>query len=593
MCTLLLLAVLAQSSLPPAHTFGPDTNRKGVFTGAGITPLGLSCSSSPAETDCAGFLASDVDRTVLDVTVRIPAAPATPPYPLVVNLHGYGGSKTSKSSWDDQMVGRGYAVLRYSARGFGKSWGQVNLADLGLELRDLRSMIGQVVDDARLQLDPDAVAVLGASYGGGQSWLAAVQPVFASPAGQQVHIRTIVPIVPWTDLLAALRPNGSPTNSIDVPGSYKASYLEGFFFGGLRFDLSRPYPNYPNYLFTWNAYILLTEPNNYPPIGAQLVDGIAGYRSIWWQDAFFQTVTANAQAGLPQLPVFELQGFTDDLFPPPEALRMYRALRTIDPNYPIAEYFGDIGHPRAANKGDEETYALNRAFEWLDFYLKGSGAPSASCHDPAPQLRCDVLAAVTRPPSVPFNDADVLRVDTFDQLATSSKTESFPGDAVLTFNPGNLGGFFFDPFVFTLCESLQPGCPAPAPDVVPGDVAVYSAPASDFAAGSFLVAGQPEVSFQATTEAYRLQLDVRLSQVKATGEVALITRGTTTLDSGIPLLPLGRRAVTVATYGNLMQIDQGDTLRLEITNVDSPYIAPSRVPSVSLVSDVSLQIPIR
>jgi hypothetical protein len=75
--------------------------------------------------------------------------------------------------------------------------------------------------------------------------------------------------------------------------------------------------------------------------------------------------------------------------------------------------------------------------------------------------------------------------------------------------------------------------------------------------------------------------------------VALITRATTTLDSGIPLLPLGRRAVTVATYGNLMQIDQGDTLRLEITNVDSPYITPSRVPSVSLVSDVSLQVPIR
>ena len=130
------------------------------------TPLGLSCGSSTTGTDCAGFLASDVDRTVLDVTVRIPAPPATPPYPLVVNLHGYGGSKTSKSSWDDQMVGRGYAVLRYSARGFGKSWGQVNLADLGVELSDLRSMIGQVADDARLQLDPDAVAVLGASYGG-------------------------------------------------------------------------------------------------------------------------------------------------------------------------------------------------------------------------------------------------------------------------------------------------------------------------------------------------------------------------------------------------------------------------------------------
>ena len=54
MCPLLLLAVLAQSSLPPHHAFGPDTNRKGVFTGAGITPLGLSCSSSAATRSSRG-----------------------------------------------------------------------------------------------------------------------------------------------------------------------------------------------------------------------------------------------------------------------------------------------------------------------------------------------------------------------------------------------------------------------------------------------------------------------------------------------------------------------------------------------------------
>ena len=36
-----------------------------------------------------------------------------------------------------------------------------------------------------------------------------------------------------------------------------------------------------------------------------------------------------------------------------------------------------------------------------------------------------------------------------------------------------------------------------------------------------------------------------------------------------------------------------DTLRLEITNVDSPYIAPSRIPSVTELSKVSLDIPTR
>ena len=582
------LPLLAQGPLPPPHSFGRDTRRTGAFTGAG-TPLGLTCAPTAAGIDCAGFLASEVDGTALDVTVRVPLAAAT--YPLVVNLHGYGGSKNSSSAWDDRLVARGYAVLRYSARGFGKSWGQVNLADVGVELGDLRSLLGQVVDAAPglgLQLDGGAVAVLGASYGGGQSWLAALHPKFDSPGNNTVRIRTIVPIVPWTDLLGALRPNGDSTNSIDVPGSYKLSYLAGLFLGGLRRDLDRPYPNYPDYLFIWNAYILATEPNNLPPIGTQIVDGIAGYRSIWWQQQFFQAVDENAKAGLPQLPVFELQGFTDDLFPLPEALRMYDALKKLDPGYPIAEYFGDIGHPRAATKAGEVDYALDRVFEWLDFHLKGTGTASY-----------DVLAAVTRPASVPFDAADVLRVPSVDDLSTASATEDLPGEAVLTFDPANLGGLFSDPFVFTGCEQLQPACTAPPPDVVPGDLATYLIPAARIASdagvapGPFLVAGQPLVSFHASTTAYRVQLDVRLHDVTPTGESTLVTRGTATLDSGSPLVPLGDRKVDILAYGNLMQVASEDSLRLEITNVDSPYISPSRVPSVTSLSKASLTVPVR
>jgi ABC-2 type transport system ATP-binding protein len=577
--------LLAADPLPPHHAFGPDTTRTGAFTGAG-TALGLTCSASVAPMECSGFLAGGVDGAALDVTVKIPAG--TPPLPLVVNLHGYGGSKQSDSSWDDKLLQRGYAVLRYSARGFGKSWGQVNLADVDVELQDLRSLVAQVVDELGAQVDPGAVAVLGASYGGGQSWLAALQPQFATPAGNHVRVRTIVPIVPWTDLLGALRPNGDATNSIAVPGSYKLSYLEGLFLGGLRRDRDRPYPNYPDYLFVWNAYILGTEPNNLPPFGAQIVDGIAGHRSIWWQEKFFQTVDENAKSGAPQLPVFELQGFTDDLFPLPEALRMYRALRRIDPAYPIAEYFGDIGHPRAANKSGEVDYALDRVFQWLDFHLKGSGA-----------ISYDVLAAVTRPRGIPFDSADVLEVPSVDDLATASATESLPGDAVLTFNPANAGGLFSDPFVFAGCESLQTVCTAPPPDVVPGDVATYGLPAAQVAAdaglsaGSFLIAGQPVVSFQAETAAFRVQLDVRLYQVTATGESTLVTRGTLTLDSGSPLLALGAREVRISAYGNLMEIGDNDALRLEITNVDSPYVAPSRVASVTRISQVSVTVPVR
>ena len=135
--------------------------------------------------------------------------------------------------------------------------------------------------------------------------------------------------------------------------------------------------------------------------------------------------------------------------------------------------------------------------------------------------------------------------------------------------------------------------------MVPGDVATYSVPASQIAAdaglpaGSFLMAGQPVVSFHADTTAYRVQLDVRLYQVTASGESTLATRGTLTLDSGSPVMALGPREVRIAAYGNLVEIAGSDTLRLEITNVDSPYIAPSRVPSVTRVSRVSLSVPVR
>src|SRR5205823_12515944 len=95
---------------------------------------------------------------------------------------------------------------------------------------------------------------------------------------------------------------------------------------------------------------------------------------------------------------------------------------------------GDIGHPRAATKQGEVDYALDRVFEWLDFHLKGAGTASY-----------DVLAAVTRPASVSFDAADVLRVASVDDLATGSATEYLPGDAVLTFDPANLGGLFSDP----------------------------------------------------------------------------------------------------------------------------------------------------
>ena len=57
--------------------------------------------------------------------------------------------------------------------------------------------------------------------------------------------------------------------------------------------------------------------------------------------------------------------------------------------------------------------------------------------------------------------------------------------------------------------------------------------------------------------------------------------------------PIGDIDVVFPTYGNFWRAEGTHTLRLELTNVDSPYITPSRIPSATTVSAVRLRLPAR
>ena len=564
---------------PPPREFGPDTYRVGVFTGEGITEPGLDCEESTADgRSCSGFLASSVDGARLDVTLQIPHGSG--PHPLVVLIHGYAGSKSSSGDIARRLLGEGYAVLRYSTRGFGWSWGQVNLVDVHAEMADLRSMVGQVIDHRGYRLNADAVAVTGASYGGGHSWLAALEPTWASPAGTPIRIRTVVPIVPWTDLVYSLLPNGRERQSIDHAGGLKLSYVNGLYLSGVRRNEERPYPNYPEYFIAWHAWLNGMEPTDIDPIFQSIEDGLAGYRSIWWRQDFWSTAAKR------RIPIFQVQGFTDDLFPLPEALRMLLALREIDPTYPIASYFGDIGHPRASNKSGEMDYVLDLISDWLAYYLKNEGAVPANV----------IRAAITRPRAEAFDPANVITVDTWAAMATAIVARDFAESATLINPVGDpLAGFAWDPLMLEAARELDPYPVPPPPSAVdPLSLAVYEFPVAELAGGApLLIAGQPRIALHATTVAPRVQLNVRLFEVAPDGTRSLITRGTYTIDSGTPGVPIGEADIVIPTYGNLWRVQGDAVLRVEITNLDSPYITPSRVPSATTISGVRLEVPIR
>jgi hypothetical protein len=257
---------------------------------------------------------------------------------------------------------------------------------------------------------------------------------------------------------------------------------------------------------------------------------------------------------------------------------MILALQSNNANYPVAAYFGDIGHPRAKNQEAEVNYALGLIKTWLAYYLKGTGSPPTG--------------VIASPTSAPFDSNAVVRVASLHALASDTVTTEFAALPAVLVNPATdpAGGFFWDPLIMTGAEELKPlTVPPPESYVVPGSLAFYDMLVP---AGGFMIAGQPTVTLHAVTAAYRVQLNVRLYDVFG-AEKRLITRGTYTLQSAGNGLAIGPLDVTIRTYGNLWRAEGGHTLHLELTNVDSPYITPSRVPSATTVTDVRLDIPIR
>jgi hypothetical protein len=221
-------------------------------------PLGLSdCAPAQGVYQCSG-LVKTWDGVPLDTTVTLPSADAKRPLPLIADIHGFGNSK-----WEyldpasDAYTGNaytwakaGYAVLTYTARGLWGSCGSpdarlaggancvkgwIHLADVRYEARDTQELIGGLVDDGTA--DPKRIGVTGDSYGGGQSLeLAALRNrvmlpdgtlvPWQSPKGVPLSLRAAAPVIPWSDLMGAIAPNGH-TNTTEPVGVFKTSFMNG------------------------------------------------------------------------------------------------------------------------------------------------------------------------------------------------------------------------------------------------------------------------------------------------------------------------------------------------------------------------------
>ncbi|MFF9200708.1 alpha/beta fold hydrolase [Streptomyces sp. NPDC014986] len=122
--------------------------------------------------------------------------------PAVLLGHGFGGSKDDVRQQAEDLARDGYAVLTWSARGFGTSNGRIGLNDPEGEVADVSRLIDWLAGRPEVELDEAGdprVGMAGASYGGAVALLT---------AGYDDRVDAIAPAITYFDLADALFPNG-------------------------------------------------------------------------------------------------------------------------------------------------------------------------------------------------------------------------------------------------------------------------------------------------------------------------------------------------------------------------------------------------
>ncbi|MEI5103405.1 alpha/beta fold hydrolase [Streptomyces sp. PmtG] len=177
-----------------------------VLVGAGAWGAlsALASDDGPAvrRSDRTLTTGSDDGRAVRIDTSYFTAGDASAKRPAVLVGHGFGGSKDDVRAQAEDLARAGYAVLTWSARGFGDSTGRIGLNDPKGEGADVSRLIDWLAKRPEVRLDKAGdprVGVTGASYGGAAALLA---------AGHDERVDAIAPVITYWNLADALFPNG-------------------------------------------------------------------------------------------------------------------------------------------------------------------------------------------------------------------------------------------------------------------------------------------------------------------------------------------------------------------------------------------------
>ena len=337
-----------------------------VALGAGLAPLAVAVPAQAAADDVVETVLSvpgtpEPDGTPVTLDATLLTTDPSVARPAVVLAHGLGGTKADSLPTARTLARDGYAVLVYTARGFGASGGLVHLDDPAYEGRDAVAMVDEAARRPEVEktgtgaaADP-VLGFAGASYGGA---------VALEVAALDRRVDAIVPAFTYADLTSALVPQsrvaGGPGSIADVTptgstGVLKAAWAALLFTGtasaGASDGTSGP-----------------AEPARPSVCGRFAADVCRAYVDSARTGTVSSDLLAVARRSTPDLgriaaPTLMIQGEDDTLFGLDQADRVMRGLPA---STPAATAWVPGGHDASISVDDQ----LDRVTAWFDRYLK-------------------------------------------------------------------------------------------------------------------------------------------------------------------------------------------------------------------------------
>ena len=280
--------------------------------------------------------------------------PDSTPAPAVLLSQGFGGDKHDLDGEARSFARRGYVVLTYSARGFGRSGGLIHFASPRFEVRDGRLLIDYLAGlrQVRHVGGEPLVATAGASYGGALSLLIAA----ADP-----RVRAVAADITWNDLSHALFPNFGSSQ----PGVFKRLWAGALFADGFpqpsdRAPVAAPVPIAPGEVSCGHF-----APDVCAAYQASAATGTpTAAMRVLMRQASPASVLAKISA-----PTLLTQGEQDSLFPLSEADATARGLAAH--GTPVRVVWRAGGHDTGSGSGA----ATSEAMSWFDDVFDGTSGP--------------------------------------------------------------------------------------------------------------------------------------------------------------------------------------------------------------------------